>query len=154
MFWSYVVQHAAFLINRIPSPVLHDKSPFELMYRKVPDLNELKPFSCLCYAAIVVARRHKFDTRSRKSVFIGFKSGVRGFVLVNLDTREVFISRHVKFYEQRLPYGNKSDDHIFHLNSFIPFDSQSKDNIAPSCTITKNVSSSEPSPILLILFTI
>ena len=27
-FWSYVVSHAVYLINRMPTPVLHQKSPF------------------------------------------------------------------------------------------------------------------------------
>lgn len=30
IFWSYVVCHAVFIINRLPIPVLEHKSPFEM----------------------------------------------------------------------------------------------------------------------------
>ena len=111
-FWSYAVQHTIYLINQIPTPILYDESPFQLLYGDVPDLTELKPFGYLCYAATIHAGRHKFDARARKCVFIGFKSGVKGFVLVDLVTREILISRHVKFYEHYLPYGNNLNECI------------------------------------------
>ena len=31
-FWSYAVIHAVFLINRVPTPLLKQKSPYQLLY--------------------------------------------------------------------------------------------------------------------------
>jgi hypothetical protein len=46
-FWSYAVTHAVFLINRIPSPTLNNKSPYFLIFNKNPDLLGLKVFGSL-----------------------------------------------------------------------------------------------------------
>jgi hypothetical protein len=50
-FWSYAVVHAAFIINRVNTPLLASKSPYHLLYNKPPDLSELKVFGSLCYAS-------------------------------------------------------------------------------------------------------
>lgn len=47
-FWNFFIGHAVLLINRLPTPIVKNKSPFEIMYNKMPDYDNLKPFSCLC----------------------------------------------------------------------------------------------------------
>lgn len=37
-FWSYAAQTASYLINTIPTPILHDKSPFEVLFGDVPTI--------------------------------------------------------------------------------------------------------------------
>jgi hypothetical protein len=49
-FWSYAVQHAVYLINRIPSSVLKNKSPYELLHNEKPQIEHLKVFGSLAYA--------------------------------------------------------------------------------------------------------
>jgi transposase InsO family protein len=46
-FWCYAVIHATYLINRIATPVLQNKSPFELIFNKGLDLQHLKFFGSL-----------------------------------------------------------------------------------------------------------
>ena len=36
-FWHYAVQHAVFLINKIPSPVIANHTPFYKLFHKHPD---------------------------------------------------------------------------------------------------------------------
>lgn len=45
-FWPYSILIAAHIINRLPSSVLHWKTPFEILYKQQPDYHQLKPFSC------------------------------------------------------------------------------------------------------------
>jgi transposase InsO family protein len=35
--WSYAVLHAIFLINRVPSPILQNKCPYELLNAELPN---------------------------------------------------------------------------------------------------------------------
>ena len=73
--------------------------------------------------------------------FLGFRTGVKGFVLVDLATREVLISRHVKFYEHYLPYG--STNH--HCNTFPGSNPDCDEYLSCSATDTASQSVSTPS---------
>ena len=91
-FWSYAIKHAIYLINRVPSPIIHNKTPFELLHNKLPNFEMLRVFGCLCYASTCVAHRQKFDPRSRCGVFLGFQHGMKGYIILDLDNKEIFVS--------------------------------------------------------------
>jgi hypothetical protein len=40
-FWSYVVLHATYIMNRVTTPVLNHKSPYELLNNAKPDLSTI-----------------------------------------------------------------------------------------------------------------
>ena len=46
--WSYTIAHSVYLINRVPSPIIDNKTPFELLYNQKPKFEILKVFGCLC----------------------------------------------------------------------------------------------------------
>lgn len=64
ILWGECVLTGVYLINRLPSALLSEKSPFELLYNRWPSLDHLKVFGCLCYATNVHPT-HKFDTRAK-----------------------------------------------------------------------------------------
>jgi hypothetical protein len=101
---AFAVIHATFIINRVSTPLLQSKSPFHVLYNKPPDLNELKVFGSLCYAATLHAHRTKLDPRARKCIFLGYKPGMKGVVLLDLNDIKVFVSRDVTHHENILPY--------------------------------------------------
>lgn len=96
--------HAIYLINCTSSPILKDLSPYEMLYNKAPSYSHLRVFDCLCYAGTLAATRHKFDVRVVKCVFLGFKSGVKGYKDLNLTTQQFLLSKDVHFYETEFPY--------------------------------------------------
>src|SRR3954470_1171329 len=107
-FWSYVVLHAVFLMNRIPTKLLKNKSSYEVLYGKLPELSSLKVFGCLCYGSTLSTNRHKFDPRARKCAFLGFKQGMKGYILLDTSNFEIVISRNVKFFDMEFPFIAKS----------------------------------------------
>jgi len=65
----------------------------------------LKVFGSLCYAT--TGPKQKFDSRSRKGVFLGYQFGTKGYIILDLQNKDIFVSRDVIFYESHFPFNNK-----------------------------------------------
>ncbi|XP_071715128.1 uncharacterized protein [Rutidosis leptorrhynchoides] len=106
----------------LQSSVLSGRSPFELVYQHKPNLSHLRVFGCLCFST-VLNNHDKFSSRAEKCVFIGYSSEKKGYKLLSLESKSVFYSRDVKFYETIFPFKQKdytivSANDINHLNFF------------------------------------
>lgn len=64
------VPTTCYLVNRLPSPVLHDKSPLETLFNMSPDYNQLRAFGCECYLYLRPDNAHKLAPRSFTSACI------------------------------------------------------------------------------------
>ena len=102
-FWGECALTAVHLINRLPSSVLSFKTPFELLYSKLPSFSHIRVFGCLAYATNVHSS-HKFDFRSMPSIFIGYPIGQKAYKLFDISSKKIFTSRDVRFHENIFPY--------------------------------------------------
>ncbi|KAL4385824.1 hypothetical protein GQ457_15G010320 [Hibiscus cannabinus] len=107
-FWSYAVLSATYLINRLPTKTLSNKSPFQVLYNKSPDYNFLKVFVSLCYPYTRPFNRHKLSYRSKPCVFLGYCVKYHGYQCLDRSTGKVVVSRHVVFNENVFPYSSES----------------------------------------------
>jgi len=103
-FCSYVVKHSVHLINRTPAPLLHDKSPYQMVYNDIPDLSDINFFGCLAFTITSSVQRTKLSSRVRKCVFLGYKDGVKGFTLFDTKRKNIFMTCDVTFYENHFPF--------------------------------------------------
>jgi hypothetical protein len=53
---------------------------------------------------LLTQNRQKLEPRAKKCCFLGFKEGTKGFLLLDLETKNVFASRNVVFQENSFPY--------------------------------------------------
>jgi len=105
--------------------VLNDFSTHEMLYKTPPDFNQFKVFGSLCYVSTLSTNRSKFDPRASKCVF---KRETKGYILLNIQSREIFVSRDVFFFEHVFPYqkvedtSNETDNPNIHdQNVFIEY---------------------------------
>lgn len=54
---------------------LHNKTPYEVLYKESPDYNELRVFGCLVFAANPVHTTDKFAMRGVPCILMGYPSG-------------------------------------------------------------------------------
>uniref|UniRef100_A0A251SMQ9 Putative gag-polypeptide of LTR copia-type n=1 Tax=Helianthus annuus TaxID=4232 RepID=A0A251SMQ9_HELAN len=105
----YFVGNSVYLINRLPSYVLNGRSPYEMMFEFKPSLLHLRNFGCLCFST-VLHDSDKFSSNAEKCVLIGYSNFKKGYKLWSLDSKKVFFSRDVKFYENVFPFQIKNFD--------------------------------------------
>ena len=97
-FWGECVLTVVHLINRTPSGVLGNKTPYEMIFGCMPDFEALHVFGCLCFAHNKKAKGNKFAPRNRKCLFLNYPTREKGWKLYDLDIRDIFVSRDVQFF--------------------------------------------------------
>ena len=86
---------AVYTINRLPTPFLHEKLPYEVLFAKVPDYKFLKPFGYACFPHLLFVT--KLSSRSVVCMFLGYAPHFEAVaVLILLKT--VFISVIIFFF--------------------------------------------------------
>ena len=68
-FWGGCVTTATYLINRIPSSVLNNVTPYEKLLHKDPDYSNLRVFGCFAVATNPSRVADKFSPRGVPCVF-------------------------------------------------------------------------------------
>ncbi|GJV98029.1 putative ribonuclease H-like domain-containing protein [Tanacetum coccineum] len=73
MFWTEAVSTACYVLNRVLVTRPHNKTPYELLSGKVPNISHLKPFGC--HVTILNTSDHlgKFEGKANEGFLVGFK---------------------------------------------------------------------------------
>nr|GEX36646.1 zinc finger, CCHC-type [Tanacetum cinerariifolium] len=69
------VRQAIYILNRVPTRALEDKTPYEALYNRKPNLENLRIFRCTAYAKITIPHLKKLDDRSIPMIYLGIEEG-------------------------------------------------------------------------------
>ena len=112
-FWGEAVLIATFLINKMPSHVLHFQTPCNSLLkvyshtRLLIDI-PLNIFWCIVFVHIHSHLRSKLDPKAIKCIFLGYSSIQKGYRCYSPITRKFYLSLDVTFFEDQAYYP-KSD---------------------------------------------
>ncbi|TYK03354.1 Retrovirus-related Pol polyprotein from transposon TNT 1-94 [Cucumis melo var. makuwa] len=101
-FWGEAVLTSVYVINRLPSQVIHNISPFERLYGTPPSYSHLKVFGCAYFVLLHPHEHTKLEPRACLCCFLGYGTKHKGFRCWDPISQRLRISRHVTFWEHRM----------------------------------------------------
>ncbi|KAG8501842.1 hypothetical protein CXB51_004605 [Gossypium anomalum] len=104
---GYAFCSAVHLINRLPTPVLKGKSPYQVLHGCEPTYYHLRVFGCCCFPYLRPFTHHKLDFRSQPCTFLGYSSQHKGYYCLKPDGT-IIVSRHIVFDERRFLFSSSS----------------------------------------------
>ncbi|KAG8487132.1 hypothetical protein CXB51_020669 [Gossypium anomalum] len=84
-FWAEAVNTSVYLLNKLPTHAVKDKTPFEAWHGLKPTVSHLKVFGCVCYALIPAEKRTKLERKAAPGIFVGYNSIKKGYKLIEED---------------------------------------------------------------------
>ncbi|GKC23818.1 integrase, catalytic region, zinc finger, CCHC-type containing protein, partial [Tanacetum coccineum] len=86
-------------LNRSLIHTHHNKTPYELVHDKKPDLTFLRVFGALCYPTNDSENLGKFQAKADIGIFVGYSPSRKGYRIYNKRTRRLMETIHVTFDE-------------------------------------------------------
>ncbi|KAL8107456.1 hypothetical protein AgCh_024022 [Apium graveolens] len=80
-FWGEVAGHAVYVLNRLPTRALSEKTPYEAWTRTKPDIGHIKIFGCVAYMKLPQVHTTKLSDRSKPVIYLGKEPGTKGYRL-------------------------------------------------------------------------
>ena len=75
-----------------------------MLYKRPPPIQHLRTIGCLCFVHEQKHGGDKFASCSRRSIFLGYPFGKKGWRVYDLDSRKISVSRDVIFREEEFPF--------------------------------------------------
>lgn len=75
--WTECFLTTTYIINRVPSELLQNQSPYFGLYGKNPDYSHFRTFGFLAYVFTLSANRTKFSPRASACVFLGYPPEIK-----------------------------------------------------------------------------
>ncbi|GJS25272.1 putative ribonuclease H-like domain-containing protein [Tanacetum coccineum] len=97
--WTEAVATACFTQNQSIINIRHNKTPYELLRGRKPNVEYLHVFGSLCYPINNCDDLGKMKPKADIGVFIGYSETSRGFWIYNRHTKRIIETIHVKFDE-------------------------------------------------------
>lgn len=107
-YWPYAFQTAAYLINRMPTSTLNNKTPFGMLFNRTPNYMKLKQFGCLCYPLTRPYNHHKLEPKSKSCIFVGYSLSRNAYLCLELNTHVFTIQDMYYLMKKFSPWLNRN----------------------------------------------
>ena len=106
--WSYALFTACHIINRLPTPLLNHKTPWEALFHKLAALSHLRISGCACFPLLTPYNSNKLQPKTKPCIFLGYPPFSKGYLCLDQSTNRIYTSRHVLFNESHFPTAKTS----------------------------------------------
>ena len=103
LFFGEAVNAYITVQNRCPTNSLSEKTPYELWYKRKPNVSNLRIWGCAAYVHIQKDRRTGIGSHMEKCIFIGYPEGFKAWRFYNPITKRIIISECAEFDERYFP---------------------------------------------------
>uniref|UniRef100_A0AAV1TSR5 Integrase catalytic domain-containing protein n=1 Tax=Peronospora matthiolae TaxID=2874970 RepID=A0AAV1TSR5_9STRA len=90
---------AIYVKNRLPSPEVVHKTPFEIVYNSKPSVKHMRAFGFQTYILTPKESRLKWDPKARAGIFLGYEEASKAYRVYDIEAGQVVIIRDVNFDE-------------------------------------------------------
>ena len=111
-FWAEADMKAVYVKNRLPSPKIAHKTPFEIVYNTKSSVKHMRVFGCPTFILNPRGKRLKLDSKARAGLFSGYEELSKAYRVYDIEAGEVIISCDINFDESafgRLPLNTVDD---------------------------------------------
>ncbi|KAG4039410.1 hypothetical protein PC123_g25040 [Phytophthora cactorum] len=126
-FWDEAAMTAIYVKNRLPSPKIEHKTPFDIVYKSKPSVKHMRVFGCRMYILTPKEKRFKWDPKPRARLFLGYEEVSKAYRLYDIEVGQVVISRDVNFDESTFGLSPPISDEDEDVDA-LDFDSLDIDN--------------------------
>src|SRR6266446_1594703 len=116
--WEHAVNHSSYLRNRTYTRTLNNKTPYEMRFKKKPNVSHLREFGGLVWVLLQGQKvPRKMESKSRRRIFVGYDDGSKSVKYYNAETRKILTSRNYRFLSLTnvRPHHNLLLSHLMHL---------------------------------------
>ncbi|KAL8087693.1 hypothetical protein AgCh_037733 [Apium graveolens] len=147
-FWVEAVNTACYVFNRVIIRPILNKTPYQLLRNKTPNIGYFKVFGSKCFVLKKIDRDGKFDAKSFEAIFLGYSSTSRSYRYYNLDKRIVEKSIDIVFIEPNndLPRDEEDDAGTNPYSQPHPSEKKSDEASTPASKLAKTPSPQTVTP--------
>ncbi|GJY31474.1 putative ribonuclease H-like domain-containing protein, partial [Tanacetum coccineum] len=101
MFWTEAVSTACYVLNRVLVTKPHNKTPYELVSGKVPNISHLKPFGCLVTILNTSDHLGKFEGKADEGFIVGYAAHSKAYRVYNLSGKTIEEILNLRYLEDK-----------------------------------------------------
>ena len=103
-FWGETALTVVYTINRCPSPIIHNQTPYDMLFCSSPSYDLLRVFGCVRFVLFQDHKRNKLQSRSYLCCFLGYGIGQKGYRCYDPISKRLRVSQLVIFWEHKMFY--------------------------------------------------
>ncbi|GKD62092.1 putative ribonuclease H-like domain-containing protein [Tanacetum coccineum] len=101
MFWTEAVSTACYVLNRVLVTQPHNKTPYELVSGKVPNISHLKPFGCLVTILNTSDHLGKFKGKADEGFIVGYATHSKAYRVYNLSSKKIEKTLNLRYLKDK-----------------------------------------------------